>query len=70
MYIIPKQDSEVKIKISISGVHKHAKVLDYHERLTCNICLTIASGALSLMFPTNTVVTGGLSSESPFCKGW
>jgi len=31
-------------------------------RQTCSICRTIASGALSPMLPTNTVVTGGFSS--------
>jgi len=34
---------------------------------TCNICLIIESGARSLMFPTNTVVTGGFSSFFSIC---
>lgn len=33
---------------------------------TCNICRIMASGALSLIFPTNTVVTGGFSSFSSY----
>lgn len=52
-------------KTSLSSDYKNCRSFMHHNnKPTCNICRIMASGALSLMFPTNTVVTGGFSSFS------